>query len=103
MNRWNDGLQPQRTSLAWSRTGFAVLGNALLVLRTAANAHSGLLLALGLGLLAASGVVSLCGLSRSAVLDSSLQPACPPWLLIGSVTVVSLAVSVAGMLCMAAT
>lgn len=33
-NRPDDGLQPERTALAWSRTSFAVLGNgAVLMLR----------------------------------------------------------------------
>lgn len=96
------GLQPQRTSLAWSRTGLAVLVNAVVVLRTAVNGYDGLLLALGLGLLLASGIVGLFGVERSTALRSGLHRTGVPRRSIFSVTVVTLTAAVAGILCMLA-
>ncbi|WP_413017745.1 DUF202 domain-containing protein [Noviherbaspirillum sp. 1P10PC] len=96
------GLQPQRTLLAWSRTGLAVLVNAIIVLRTAVNGHDGFLLALGLGLLLASGIVGLCAADRSTALRSGLHETGVPWRSIVSVTVVTLTAAAAGILCMLA-
>lgn len=39
----DQGLQPQRTALAWSRTSFAIFVNALLTIRAAAEVGSPLL------------------------------------------------------------
>jgi hypothetical protein len=99
MNHNDPGLQPQRTSLAWSRTGFSVFINALVVLRTAGNTHHALLFALGLGLLLAAGIVAVCGINRSTALNSGLKPAGPSWLLMISVITASLTAAVAGILC----
>jgi hypothetical protein len=102
MNHCDPGLQPQRTSLAWSRTGLAVLVNAVVVLRTATHARNGLLLALGLGLLLASCIVGLCGAGRNTALRSGLHRTGVPWRSIFSVTAVTLTAAVAGILCMLA-
>ena len=99
MNHGDPGLQPQRTSLAWSRTGFSVFIIALLVLRTAGKAYHGLLFALGLGLLLASGIVAICGASRSVALNSGLKAGEPPRLYMISVMAASLTAAVAGILC----
>ena len=49
------GLQPERTALAWSRTGLAMLVNALLALRTGWTSHQAPITVLGFVLLLASG------------------------------------------------
>jgi uncharacterized membrane protein YidH (DUF202 family) len=99
MSYLDPGLQPQRTSLAWSRTGFAVLINAVVVLRTASNSRHGLLLALGLYLLLASGVLTIYGTTRRAALNTGTKPARPTRLLMISVTTTTLIAAISGMMC----
>lgn len=48
--RPDDGLQPERTSLAWSRTSFAVLGNGALLLVRELDHFSGVLRTVPAGL-----------------------------------------------------
>lgn len=56
MSQSDSGLQPQRTTLAWGRTGMVMVVTALLVLRASLQAGAvSLLLGMGLVLLA-SGV-----------------------------------------------
>jgi uncharacterized membrane protein YidH (DUF202 family) len=63
------GLQPERTSLAWTRTSFAVLANGALLMVRDIRHHSA-----GLGLAAASvavviaAVTYLIGVRRQAML-----------------------------------
>ena len=58
------GLQPQRTALAWSRTGLAVFVNALIVLRAGLVTDQLFMLALGVFLLVAAGLSVVCGTWR---------------------------------------
>lgn len=61
---WDPGLQPQRTALAWGRTGLAMIVNALLVLRLGINAGDRPVEYLGIGFLAISGGMLLIGEGR---------------------------------------
>ena len=58
------GLQPQRTALAWVRTGLAVFVNALIVLRAGFATAQVFILALGTILLAASALSVVLGTWR---------------------------------------
>jgi hypothetical protein len=58
------GLQPQRIVLAWSRTGLAVLVNALIVLRSGIQYERPSLVALGGLLLGAAAALAACGVGR---------------------------------------
>lgn len=58
------GLQPERTALAWSRSGLAVLVNAILVLRSGLEHESRLVTALGVALLLSAAVVTVYGTYR---------------------------------------
>ncbi|MDD2058636.1 DUF202 domain-containing protein [Pseudomonas sp. GD03860] len=58
------GLQAERTALAWSRTGWAVLVNALLALRSGWLHQQLLVTVLGLALLLASAVTFYLGTWR---------------------------------------
>jgi uncharacterized membrane protein YidH (DUF202 family) len=97
------GLQPQRTALAWRRTGLAVLVNALVVLRAGVQGNHRLVTALGvLLILAAAGTVA-AGAWRARVLSTTGTPcAPPPALVLGTVGVAWLA-CVAGLASIAVT
>ncbi|WP_120967209.1 DUF202 domain-containing protein [Comamonas sp. lk] len=58
------GLQPERTALAWSRTGLAMLLNALLALRSGWVGQHAPITGLGLVLLMASGAIIFYGAWR---------------------------------------
>ncbi len=58
------GLQPERTALAWNRTGLAMLVNALLALRTGWTSHQSPITVLGFVLLLASGAIIFYGAWR---------------------------------------
>ena len=82
------GLQPQRTALAWTRTGLAVFVNAFLVLRLGEQAGQPLTTALGIVLLlAAAGVIGI-GLWRRRVLERTPAPTGPPAALTGTIVLV---------------
>lgn len=85
------GLQPERTALAWKRTGLAVFGNALLLLRSGVDHASLAVTADGLALLAAAAWLVVQGTRRRAdlALDSALA-APPPYLLRQTMVVRSL-------------
>lgn len=72
------GLQPQRTALAWSRTGLAVFVNALLALRAAAQSGQTLLAAVGIVLLVAAAAAVVCGAWRRQCLSEPGVPSAPP-------------------------
>ena len=71
------GLQPERTALAWSRTGLAVLVNALLVLRAGLQLGSRPTAGLGVALLSAALVVIVYGARRQRQLLRGGVPAAP--------------------------
>lgn len=75
------GLQPQRTALAWSRTGLAVFVNALIVLRSGLVTEQVFILALGVVLLVAAGLSVVCGTWRVRHLAAHGAQSGPPWLL----------------------
>ena len=81
MSRPDPGLQRERTAMAWSRTGLAVLVNALIVLRAGAQANQLPLLGLGFLLLAAAGGAVACGAWRARRLATGAD-ATTPWLLV---------------------
>ena len=79
VSRPDSGLQPQRTALAWVRTGLAVFVNALIVLRAGFVTAQVFILALGSILLAASALSVVLGTWRVRHLASrgasgSLRP-----------------------------
>ena len=76
------GLQPQRTALAWVRTGLAVFVNALLVLRTGIVTNQFFILALGTVLLVASALSVVCGTWRVRHLSAHEALVAPPRTLI---------------------
>ncbi|MBX3644221.1 MAG: DUF202 domain-containing protein [Rubrivivax sp.] len=77
MNGADSGLQPQRTALAWSRTGLAVFVNALLALRTGAQLGMTFVVTLGIVLLFAAAGIVACGVWRQRYLAHSHAPIAP--------------------------
>ena len=75
------GLQPQRTALAWVRTGLAVFVNALIVLRSGFVTAQIFILALGTVLLAASALSVVLGTWRVRHLAAHGANVAPPWIL----------------------
>jgi hypothetical protein len=78
------GLQPQRTALAWSRTGLAVFVNALIVLRAGLVTDQLFMLALGVFLLVAAGLAVVCGTWRVKHLAAEGAHLGPPLFLIAT-------------------
>jgi hypothetical protein len=75
------GLQPQRTALAWVRTGLAVFINALIVLRAGLVTKQLAILALGTVLLVASALSVVFGTWRVRHLAAHGARVAPPWIL----------------------
>lgn len=71
------GLQPQRTALAWARTGLAMIVNSLLVLRLGVNAADRPVEFLGIGFLAISAGVLMIGEIRRRQLARAHTAASP--------------------------
>jgi hypothetical protein len=86
---YDPGLQPQRTALAWSRTGLAVFVNALIVLRAGLMSDQILIMGLGVLLLVAAGLSVACGTWRVRHLAAHGAQSGPPWLLIATTVWVS--------------
>ena len=86
VNRRDRGLQPQRTALAWSRTGLAIFVNALIILRAGMQSDQILISALGIALLVASALAVVTGTWRIRYLAAHGAPVSPPWILIASTT-----------------
>ena len=97
------GLQPQRTALAWVRTGLAVFVNALIVLRTGIVSKQFFILALGAVLLVASALSVVCGTWRVRHLAAHGARVAPPWILIVGTMWIALIASVAGIVSILAT
>ncbi|HEX4782014.1 MAG TPA: DUF202 domain-containing protein [Usitatibacter sp.] len=91
MSGYDPGVQRERTALAWSRTGLAVLVNALIVLRAGAQANQLFVLALGFMLVAASGGAVVVGGWRSRRLAADADPTTPWFLVVATVCIVWLA------------
>jgi uncharacterized membrane protein YidH (DUF202 family) len=82
------GLQPERTALAWSRTGMAVLVNALLALRAGWSIQSVPIIGLGVLLLASCAAAVAYGAVRRRRLSAGIAPLAPPALAIWMVAAV---------------
>ncbi|HSS26668.1 MAG TPA: DUF202 domain-containing protein [Usitatibacter sp.] len=74
---FSPGLQRERTAMAWTRTGLAVLANALIVLRAGLNGRQVFVLALGSMLMIGAGAAFACAAWRSRRLARGANPATP--------------------------
>ena len=72
------GLQPERTALAWFRTGLSFLVNALLALKAGVQSGQPALVALGVSLLVASLGTAAVGSWREHRLLRRAERAGPP-------------------------
>jgi uncharacterized membrane protein YidH (DUF202 family) len=90
------GLQAERTALAWSRTGLAVLANGLLTLRAGWISEQPSIIALALALLIAAIATFAYGRWRGRGLLAGNRPVAPPARAIGAVAGVALAACVIG-------
>jgi uncharacterized membrane protein YidH (DUF202 family) len=91
------GLQGERTALAWSRTGMAVLANALLVLRSGLSSERHAITALAVVLLFAAGALFAFGAARRRNLLRGLAGAiAPPAIAPALTAVVTLVACAAG-------
>ncbi|MBI5716927.1 MAG: DUF202 domain-containing protein [Burkholderiales bacterium] len=79
------GLQPERTALAWIRTGLALCANALLALRAGVIAQRTDEWVLGVVLLLLGAVVMAFGAARNARLAQGDVLAVPPAAMLGVV------------------
>jgi uncharacterized membrane protein YidH (DUF202 family) len=98
---WDAGLQPERTSLAWNRTGLAVVINALLVLRAGWASEQLALVLVAVALLIAAGSTIFYGAWRQRHLSTGLGMTAPPALAIAAaalVTLLACATGIASML-----
>ncbi|WP_159910954.1 DUF202 domain-containing protein [Pantoea sp. 18069] len=92
------GLQAERTALAWSRTGLAMLVNALLALRAGWTGREAPITALGLVLLLASGAIIFYGAWRRRQLlsgQAALAPSAHAVMAVAVVTLLACAVAIA--------
>lgn len=71
---YDPGLQAERTVLAWSRTAFAFLVNAMLWLRAGLADGDSALLLFGLALLALAAGFHACGKRRGRALTAGARP-----------------------------
>src|SRR5262245_33495646 len=102
VSRGDPGLQPQRTALAWSRTSLAVFVNALVVLRTGAQADKTPLIVVGILLLvAAAAGVMYSTWRRQRLLHDTPPGAAPVAAMLGAAAVTWLA-CVGGLACVMA-
>lgn len=90
------GRQAERTALAWSRTGMAVLVNAVLVLRAGLQQASKPTTGLGVVLLAAAAGVMVYARHRQREFERHSPPPAAPVLALGLMTLVGLATCLAG-------
>ena len=90
------GLQAERTALAWSRTGMAVLANSLLVLRSGLTSDRIASTTLALVLLLAAGALFAFSAWRRKNLLHGAGAVAPPALAPALTAVVALAACAAG-------
>jgi len=88
---YDPGLQRERTAMAWTRTGLAVLVNSLIVLRAGANERQALLLVLGSLLFVAAGAAVGWGAWRARRLANGADPTTPWAMVVATVGVAWLA------------
>ena len=89
------GLQAERTALAWTRTAFAVLANALIALRTGYVSGSTPLLTLAMTLLLSAACTFIfASLRRHALLREAAAPV--PSAVMASMTAIVLAACLTG-------
>ena len=97
MSHVDPGLQPQRTALAWTRTGLSVLVNAVVVLRSGVQADQPFILGLGFVLLIAAAFAVGCGGWRARRLATDVAHSAPPWMLVISTVGVAWIACIAGL------
>lgn len=97
MSHIDPGLQPQRTALAWTRTGLAVLLNAAVVLRSGLQADEPFILGLGFVLLVAAAVAVACGGWRARRLAIDISHSAPPPIVVAGIVGVAFVACVAGL------
>lgn len=97
------GLQPQRTALAWSRTGLALFVNALLVLRSGIQAERISIVLLGIVLLAGAAMSVVYGTWRIRHLATPGGLSTPPWIVIAATVWVTWIACFAGVVSMLVT
>ncbi|GAA1947570.1 hypothetical protein GCM10009717_12400 [Agromyces allii] len=86
------GLQPERTSLAWSRTGLAIAVNAVLALRSGFSSEQPALAVAGVALFVLAAVAVAHGTVRRRQLDARHEPVPPsPVVMLGVAATVLLA------------
>lgn len=97
MNPRDPGVQPERTALAWGRTGLAVTVNALLVLRAGLLTSHPFLVALSFMLLLAALGAIVCGAWRSRLLSGGKVTSAPPPALMAATVMVAWVTCAAGL------
>ena len=103
VSRRDSGLQPQRTALAWVRTGLAVFVNALIVLRAGFATAQVFILALGSLLLAASALCVVFATWRVRHLAAHGAEVAPPWILMAGTMWIAWIACFAGVVSIVAT
>jgi uncharacterized membrane protein YidH (DUF202 family) len=91
VNERDPGLQRERTAMAWSRTGLAMLINALVVVRAGTQGGDAIVTGLG-GVLVGSAIAAVAfGFWRARRLAQGANPATPVVLVVATVVVTWLA------------
>ena len=91
------GLQPQRTVLAWRRTGMAFLVCGALILRSGIEHNQLALDTLGVMLLLTTAAVAVFGHHRERALMERSIPSAPPIVAIGLIAVQTALAGVGGL------